>query len=275
MAKEVPDAHRLHVVEPGAEVDLSSIDTADTSAAPGDKEATNAASWELAVRLAALQDILWARQQERLLVVLQGIDTSGKGGTIEHVFGAVNPAGLRVTSFKAPSDEELAHDYLWRIHAHTPRGGEIVVFDRSHYEDVVAVRVHELAPPRRWAKRYDHINAFERMLVDEGTTIIKLLLHISKDEQRSRLRARLEEPEKHWKFRLGDLDARKQWDDYQDAFADMVERTSTDHAPWHVVPADKKWYRNWAVGTIVTGVLERMELTWPEPSDDFTGVVVE
>jgi PPK2 family polyphosphate:nucleotide phosphotransferase len=271
----IPHAHRLHRVDPGAQVDLGAADPGDVSAAPGDKEATQAASWELALRLAALQDVLWARQDERLLVVLQGIDTSGKGGTIEHVFGAVNPAGLRVTSFKAPTDDELLHDYLWRIHAHTPRGGEIAVFDRSHYEDVVAVRVHGLAPKPRWSRRYDHINGFERMLVDEGTTIVKVLLHISKDEQKRRLEARLEEPEKHWKFRLSDLDVRKEWDAYQDAFADMVERTSTEHAPWHVVPADKKWYRNWAVSTIVTGVLERMELTWPKPTDDFSAVVIE
>ena len=176
-------------------MDLAAIDPADASAAPGDKKATNAASDALAVRLAELQDILWARQQERLLVVLQGIDTSGKGGTVEHVFGAVNPAGLRVTSFKAPSETELARDYLWRVHANVPQGGEIGVFDRSHYEDVIAVRVFGLAArERHWRKRYDHINAFEQLLADEGTTIVKVLLHISKDEQKRRLEARLAEP---------------------------------------------------------------------------------
>jgi PPK2 family polyphosphate:nucleotide phosphotransferase len=276
MAKAlIPDAARLHLVEPGTKVDLEAIDPADVSAAPGDKDTTKEASAALVERLAELQDILWARQEERLLVVLQGIDTSGKGGTVEHVFGAVNPAGLRVTSFKAPSESELARDYLWRVHANVPQGGEIGVFDRSHYEDVSAVRVLGLLPEKRWRKRYDHINDFERLLTDEGTTMIKVLLHISKDEQKRRLESRLAEPHKHYKFRLSDLDARKQWDDYQEAFAEMVERTSTEDAPWHIIPADKKWYRNWAVATIVTGVLEDMELTWPESPDDLTGVVID
>jgi PPK2 family polyphosphate:nucleotide phosphotransferase len=208
-------------------------------------------------------------------VVLQGIDTSGKGGTVEHVFGAVNPAGLRVTSFKAPSESELARDFLWRVHANVPQSGEIAVFDRSHYEDVTAVRVLGLVPEKRWKRRYDHINAFEEMLTDEGTTVIKVLLHISKDEQKRRLEARLDTPEKRYKMRLSDLDTRKQWDDYQEAFADMVERTSTEHAPWHIVPADKKWYRNWAVATIVTGVLADMDLEWPESPDDLTGVTID
>jgi PPK2 family polyphosphate:nucleotide phosphotransferase len=265
----------LHRVDPGATLDLSSIDPADVSRAPGDKTATKEATAALSDRLAELQDRLWARQRERVLVVLQGMDTSGKGGTIEHVFGAVNPAGLRVTSFKAPSETELARDFLWRVHANVPQGGEIAVFDRSHYEDVLAVRVMGLVPEARWRKRFDHINAFEQLLADEGTTIVKILLHISKDEQKQRLEARLEEPHKHWKFRVSDLDARKQWDEYQEAFEEAVERTATAHAPWHVVPADKKWYRSWAVATIVTGVLEGMDLTWPEPEDDLGAVVVD
>ena len=276
MAKApIPDTARLHRVEPGGDFDLGAIDPSDVSAAPGGKRATVAASDELAVRLAGLQDILWARQRERLLVVLQGIDTSGKGGTVGHVFGGVNPAGLRVTSFKAPSESELARDYLWRVHANVPEGGEIGVFDRSHYEDVTAVRVLGLVPEKRWKKRFEHIRAFEKMLADEGTTIIKVLLHISKDEQKRRLEARLAEPHKHWKFRLSDIDARKQWDDYQVAFTEAIEQTATRHAPWHVIPADKKWYRNWAVATIVTGVLEGLQLSWPESPDDLTGVVIE
>ncbi|MFL6205101.1 MAG: PPK2 family polyphosphate kinase [Acidimicrobiales bacterium] len=271
----IPKAAQLHRVKPGATVDLGSIEPDDVSAAPGDKETTQAASAALVERLAELQDVFWARQEERLLVVLQGIDTSGKGGTVEHVFGAVNPAGLRVTSFKAPSESELARDFLWRVHANVPQNGEIAVFDRSHYEDVTAARVLGLVPEKRWKQRYDHINAFEEMLTDEGTTVIKVLLHISKAEQKRRLEARLDRPEKHYKMRLSDLDTRKQWDDYQEAFADMVARTSTAHAPWHVVPADKKWYRNWAVTTIVTGVLEDMDLEWPESPDDLTGVTIE
>jgi len=271
----IDDAAGLHRVKPGSKVDLDAIDPADVSAAPGDKDETKEASEALVGRLAELQDIFWARQEERLLVVLQGIDTSGKGGTVEHVFGAVNPAGLRVTSFKAPSESELARDYLWRVHANVPQDGEIAVFDRSHYEDVTAVRVLGLVPEKRWKKRYDQINAFEQLLSEEGTTIVKVFLHISKDEQKRRLESRLEEPEKNYKFRLSDLEARDQWDDYQEAFTEMVERTSTEHAPWHVIPADKKWYRNWAVATIVTGVLDGMDLTWPESPDDLTGVTVD
>jgi PPK2 family polyphosphate:nucleotide phosphotransferase len=274
VAQVPPSDAALHRVEPGQAVDLAAIDPADVSRAPGDKAATQDASQALADRLGELQDMLWARQRERVLVVLQGIDTAGKGGTVEHVFGAVNPAGLRVTSFKAPSETELARDYLWRVHANVPQDGEIAVFDRSHYEDVLAVRVHDLVPEARWRKRYDHIVAFEQLLADEGTTVVKVLLHISKAEQGRRLESRLAEPHKQWKFRLSDLDARKRWDDYQAAFAEAVERTAAPHAPWHVIPADKKWYRNWAVATIVTGVLEGLDLTWPESDDDLSDVVI-
>ncbi len=269
------DPTRLHRIEPGDRVDLSAIDPADTSAAPGDKDTTKAATVPLVARLAELQEVLWARRQERVLVVLQGIDTSGKGGTVAHVFGGVNPAGLNVTSFKAPSETELERDYLWRVHANVPAAGEIGVFDRSHYEDVLAVRVLGLVPEARWRRRFDHINAFEQMLADEGTTVVKLLLHISKDEQKARLEARLAEPHKHWKFQVGDLHARARWDDYQTAFADAVERTATDHAPWHVVPADKKWYRNWAVASILVATLEAMGLQWPKPTEDLSSVTID
>jgi PPK2 family polyphosphate:nucleotide phosphotransferase len=266
---------RLHLVEPGTTVDVSALDAADTSAAPGDKEATKQAGWGLAVRLAELQDVLWAGQDQSVLVVLQGIDTSGKGGTVEHVFGAVNPAGLRVVSFKAPTRNELARDYLWRIHAKVPADGEIAVFDRSHYEDVLAVRVEGLAPEEVWRRRFDHINAFEQMLVDEGTTVVKLFLHISKEEQAERLQARLDEPHKHWKFRIEDLDARSRWDDYQAAFSEAITRTSTEHAPWYVIPADKKWYRNWAVATIMIDVLEGLDLRFPDPQPGLADVVID
>lgn len=274
-APAMADAQRLHHIEPGRRLDLAAIDPADTSLAPGDKEGTKAATAPLVARLGELQEVLWARSRERVLVVLQGIDTSGKGGTVEHVFGAVNPAGLRVTSFKAPSATEQARDYLWRVHANVPADGEIGVFDRSHYEDVLAVRVLGLVPEKRWRRRYDHINDFEEMLVDEGTTIVKVMLHISKDEQKRRLESRLAEPRKHWKFKLSDLDARARWDAYQTAFTDAVERTGTKHAPWHVIPADKKWYRNWAVASIMVATLEAMDLAWPEPEDDLSGVVIE
>ena len=266
--------HNLHRIEPGTTVDLAEIDPTDTSAAPGGKDVTRDALAPLTDRLAELQDMLWAHSSERVLVVLQGIDTSGKGGAIEHVFGNVNPVGLRVTSFKAPAKTELARDYLWRVHANVPADGEIGVFDRSHYEDVLAVRVHELLPEARWRKRFDHINAFEKLLSDEGTTVVKVFLHLSKDEQKKRLEARLAEPAKRWKFQLGDLDARAEWDDYQAAFAEAITRTSTEHAPWYVIPADKKWYRNWALAMILVEVLEAMDLTWPDPEDDLSGIVV-
>jgi len=265
----------LHHIEPGTQASLADLDPADTSAAPGPKAITAPATEALADRLAELQDLLWARNQEKVLVILQGIDTAGKGGTVEHVFGAVNPAGLRVVSFKAPSEAELARDYLWRIHAQVPVSGEIAVFDRSHYEDVLAVRVEELVPEERWRRRFDHINAFEQLLVDEGTTVVKLFLHISKEEQRARLQARLDQPEKRWKYRASDLDARRRWDDYQAAFEEAISRTSTDHAPWYVIPADKKWYRNWAVASIMVSTLEGLDMTWPEPVEDLSGVVVE
>ena len=258
----------LHLVTPGTDLDVAALDAADTSAAPGDKEATKQAGWGLAVRLAELQDVLWAAQDQSVLVVLQGIDTSGKGGTVEHVFGAVNPAGLRVVSFKAPTRNELARDYLWRIHANVPADGEIAVFDRSHYEDVLAVRVEGLAPEEVWRRRFEHINAFEKLLVDEGTTVVKLFLHISKEEQAERLQARLDEPDKHWKFRVEDLDARSRWDDYQAAFSEAISRTSTEHAPWYVIPADRKWYSRLAITEILTRTLEDLGLSWPEADFD-------
>jgi len=271
----MPASPHLHRVEPGAGFKLADVDPADCRASPGDKEATRGATAVLADRLAELQEMLWAGGKHRLLLVLQGIDTSGKGGTIEHVLGAVNPAGLRITSFKAPSPNELARDYLWRIHANVPESGMIGVFDRSHYEDVLVAQVDKLVPERRWKRRHDHINAFEKMLVDEGTTIVKVFLHISKDEQRERLQARIDEPAKHWKFKAGDLVTRARWDEFQAAFEDVICRTSTAYAPWHVVPADKKWYRNWAVATILVRALEGLRLQWPEAETGVAGLVVD
>jgi PPK2 family polyphosphate:nucleotide phosphotransferase len=268
-------ASHLHRVKPGTTVAVHALDAADTSAAPGDRQATEAATATLATRLADLQDVLWARHKEKVLVVMQGLDTSGKGGTVEHVFGAVNPTGLRAVSFKAPTVAELERDYLWRVHSQVPAAGEIGVFDRSHYEDVLVARVEQLVPVERWQRRFEHINAFEQLLVDEGTTVVKLFLHISKDEQRERLQARLDQPEKHWKFNADDLDARARWADYETAYSEAITRTATEHAPWHVIPADKKWYRNWAVATIMVGVLEGLDLTWPPPSADLADVVID
>lgn len=271
----MPASPHLHRVEPGAVLKLADVDPADTRAAPGDKATTQAASAKLAGQLAELQEMLWAGGRHRVLLVLQGIDTSGKGGTVEHVLGAVNPAGLRVTSFKAPSQSELARDYLWRVHANVPESGMIGVFDRSHYEDVLVVRVLKLVPDESWQRRFDHINAFEKMLVDEGTTVVKVFLHISKDEQRERLQARIDEPAKHWKFKTADLETRARWDDFQGAFEDAISATSTVKAPWHVVPADKKWYRDWAVATILVGALEGLNLQWPDAEPGIAGLVVD
>ena len=226
-------------------------------------------------RLEALQERLYAHGQERLLVVLQATDTGGKDGTIRAVFDRVNPQGVHVASFKKPTEEELAHDYLWRIHEHTPATGSITIFNRSHYEDVLVVRVHGLVDEQTWARRYEHIRNFEQMLADEGTTIVKLYLHISKEEQRDRLQARIDNPEKHWKFEFGDLNERTLWDDYQVAFEDVLRKTSTRDAPWYVIPANRKWYRNIVISQILVDVLERLAGDEFDPNPELEGVVVE
>ena len=260
-------------VRPGSRVDLSAIDPAATHGFRKE-EATTELSRGLA-RLHDLQERIWAEHRHKVLVILQGIDAAGKGGTIEHVMGAMNPAGCPVTSFKAPTQPELDHDYLWRVHARTPGRGEIAVFDRSQYEDVLIVRVHDLVPKATWTRRYDQINDFERLLVEEGTTIVKFFLYIDRDEQAERFRARLAEPDKRWKFRLGDLDERKRWDDYIAAFEDAISRCSTEGASWYVVPANRKWFRNLAVADILADTLEALAPQYPEPTEDLTGVVIE
>jgi PPK2 family polyphosphate:nucleotide phosphotransferase len=209
--------------------------------------------------LAELQERLWAERTRAVLLVLQGMDTSGKGGVIKHVGGAFNPQGCHVTSFKAPTEEERAHDFLWRIRRALPDPGYVGIFDRSHYEDVLVVRVHSMVPEEVWSGRYELINRFEEDLVASGTKMVKCLLHISYDEQRERLLARLEEPDKRWKFREGDIDERRLWPAYQEAYADAVSRCSSESGPWHVIPADRKWYRNWAIGRIMVETLEEMD----------------
>jgi PPK2 family polyphosphate:nucleotide phosphotransferase len=225
-------------------------------------------------RLAALQERLWAEHRQRLLVVLQAMDTGGKDGVIEHVFGGVNPQGIKVTGFKAPSPVELAHDYLWRVHPHVPGNGEIVIFNRSHYEDVLVVRVHGLVPESVWHGRYRHIREFERSLAEEGTTIVKLFLHISPTEQETRLRARLADPTKRWKFRVGDLGDRERWYDFHAAYEDAITETSTTWAPWYVVPADRKWVRNVAVGRLIVDTLEQMDPQFPPPEANLDAVLI-
>jgi len=260
-------------VHHGDEVDLSKIHTgAPDDESKGDAKETTAG---LLADLEELQYLLWADGNQKVLVVIQATDTGGKDGTIRKVFGACNPQGVRVASFKAPTPDELAHDYLWRVHAQTPASGELVLFNRSHYEDVLVVRVHGLVPEERWRKRYDHIVDFERMLVDEGTTIVKLYLHISKDEQRERLQARLDDPTKNWKFAEGDLAERKRWDDYQAAFAEMLTRTSRSDAPWYVVPADNKWYRDLVVAEIMVQTLRGLDMSYPPAPEGLADIVVE
>ena len=259
-------------VEPGSPVDLSRWETDDDGGF--DKDDGRERTDELNTRLEVLQERLYAEGRHPVLVVLQATDTGGKDGTIRHVFDGTNPQGVSVASFKKPTDEELAHDYLWRIHQHTPRRGHITIFNRSHYEDVLVVRVHGLVPEDVWQRRYGHLCDFERLLADEGTTVLKLFLHISRDEQAERLQSRLDDPSKHWKFSLGDLAERERWDDYQEAFREMLERTSTEHAPWYVVPADRKWFRNLLVSELMVDALERLDPQFPPPTDDLDGVVV-
>ncbi len=261
-------------IRPGTDVDLASFDPNDTSGFDGGKSEAVAELKRLRKRLADLQYRFWADGGEKLLVVLQALDSGGKDGTVRRVFAGVNPQGVRVHGFKKPTEIELAHDYLWRVHRHTPASGMIAVFNRSHYEDVLVVRVLGLVPEERWRKRYGHINAFERLLTDEGTTIVKFYLHISEDEQAERFQARLDDPTKRWKFSKGDLATRSQWDAYMAAYNEALSKTSTEHAPWYVVPANKKWYRNLVVARTLIGILESMDLQFPEPEEDLDDIVI-
>ena len=224
--------------------------------------------------LSALQERLWAQSEQALLVILQAMDTGGKDGTIRHVFRGVNPQGVRVHGFGRPSPEELSHDYLWRIHRQAPEKGMITIFNRSHYEDVLVVRVHDLVPEARWSRRYRHIRDFERMLAEEGTRIVKVFLHISPDEQKERLQSRLDEPAKRWKFSRADLDERALWGEYQKAYQAAIAETAADHAPWYVVPANRKWYRNLVVSSILIQTLEDMGPRFPEPEESLDDLVV-
>ena len=252
-------------VKQGIEVDLRRWSTDSTDGFDGDKQQGAALLPLLNERLADLQGMLYAQARHKVLVVLQGMDTSGKDGTIKHVFRTINPIGVKVKDFKRPNEVELAHDYLWRVHEHTPRNGRIVIFNRSHYEDVLVVRVNDLVPPEVWKRRYEHIRAFETMLADEGTTIVKVFLHISKDEQRSRLQERIDNPSKHWKFEHGDIAERAHWDAYTEAYAQAISETSTDRAPWYIVPSDRKWYRNLVVSQLLIDALEALDMSYPEP----------
>jgi PPK2 family polyphosphate:nucleotide phosphotransferase len=260
-------------VAPGAGLDLSTFDPDETF---GHEKDTSAELLEDGrTRLEESQERLWAGRQHSVLVILQGIDTSGKDGTLRHVATAFNPQGCHVVGFGVPTPDELAHDYLWRVHRHTPAKGTITIFNRSHYEDVLVVRVHELVPQSVWQARYEQINEFEELLAESGTTIVKFFLHISKDEQRERLQARLDAPDKRWKFRRADLDERKRWGEYIAAYEEALARCSTDAAPWYVIPADRKWFRNLAVAEILATTLDDLDLRYPEPEAGLDGLVVE
>lgn len=263
----VPAAEALRA-KPGLIV--ADLDTRETPGFDGDKAAVAKLLAERGAHLADLQERLYAAgrsgDSRSILLVLQGMDTAGKGGIVKHVIGAVDPQGIDHTSFGVPTDEEKKHNYLWRIRKALPRGGQIGVFDRSHYEDVLVVRVHDLVPKSVWEKRYDEINRFEKKLVDAGTTIVKVAMFVSLDEQKERLAERLDRPDKYWKYNPSDIDERKRWPDYQVAYQAMLEQTSSDHAPWYVVPCDRKWFARLAVTELLIDALERLQLDWP-PAD--------
>jgi PPK2 family polyphosphate:nucleotide phosphotransferase len=228
-----------------------------------------------AVVMADLAKRLYAENKRSILLVLQGMDTAGKDGTIRSVMTGMNPTSCQVVSFKRPSEEELDHDFLWRIHKSVPRRGNIGIFNRSHYEDVLVVRVHSLVSGSQWKRRYDLINDFEKLLESTDTKIVKCFLHISKETQRERLQARLDAPSKHWKFNMGDLDERKLWADYQDAYEDALAKCSSQHAPWHIIPSDQKWCRNLVVSELLRKTLEEMDPQFPQAESDYDGVVVQ
>lgn len=262
-------------VQPGSTVNLAQWDPADKRAFDGDKKKGEARTAKLNAHLEQLQEILYAQAKHKVLIVLQAMDTGGKDGVIRHVFDGVNPQGVRVVAFKQPTPNELAHDYLWRVHPHTPGNGEMVIFNRSHYEDVLVVRVHNLVPETVWRRRYEQINAFEKLLADEGTTILKFYLHIDQDEQKERLQARLDDPEKRWKFAKGDLDERKLWPAYMHAYEEMLSKTSTAWAPWYIIPANRKWYRNLVISQIIVDTLAGLQMSYPPAEEGLDGLQVE
>lgn len=268
------DPFKLFRVKPGTRLNLSKIDPGDTAEFP-DKAAAEALIARNTTRCFDLQTHMWAENRRSILVVLQGMDTSGKDGTIRHVMTGLNPTSCRVVSFKRPSERELDQDFLWRIHAECPRRGEIGVFNRSHYEDVLVTRVHKLIDDATAKSRFTSILDFERHLTASGTTVLKFFLHISKDEQKRRLQARLADPTKNWKFEEGDLAERLKWDQYMSVYAEAIAKTSTDASPWFVIPADKKWFRNLAVSQALIGAMEKMDFKPPTPRTNLKSLVVK
>jgi PPK2 family polyphosphate:nucleotide phosphotransferase len=264
-----PDHFR---VKPGHQVTLTDWSTGTTDGFEGTKDDRATLLASLNERLGDLQQMLYAESKHKVLIVLQGMDSSGKDGTIKHVFRTINPLGVRVANFKRPNDVELAHDYLWRVHEQAPLNGRITIFNRSHYEDVLVVRVNELVPTKIWQRRFEHIRGFEQMLADEGTTIIKVFLHISKEEQRARLQERLDNPAKHWKFEHGDIAERAHWDAYTEAYQQAISETSTDDAPWYIIPGNHKWYRNLVVSQLLVDKLQSLDMRYPDPIDGIADI---
>jgi PPK2 family polyphosphate:nucleotide phosphotransferase len=261
------DYSRLFRVKPGEKIDLDDIE-ANFKLEGLSRDEAEAKLADLTEELRDLQHLMYAENSRSLLIVLQGRDAAGKDGTIRHVFGPMNPQGCRVTSFKVPSKIEAAHDFLWRYHIAAPKRGMVGVFNRSHYEDVLVVRVHDLAPKKVWSKRYDHINAFEKLLADNGTLILKFYLHIDPPEQLERFKKRIDNPKKNWKISDADYSERPYWNAYTKAFEDAISRCSTNDAPWFVIPANRKWFRNLAIAGIVVEAMESLEMQYPEPSVD-------
>ncbi len=272
----VSGALEKYLVKPGAKVDLRRIDADDRHLfGNGGKEESVEAFDKLQDELKLLQTVLYAQNKHRILVVMQAMDTGGKDGCIKHVFSRIDPQGIHVRSFKKPSEEEMAHDFLWRVHGKVPRNGELVIFNRSHYEDIIAVKVKKLFPEKIWKQRFRHVEEFERMLAEEGTTIVKIYLHISRDEQKRRLDSRLVNPEKHWKFNPDDLKDRALWPDFMDTYEEVLSKTSTEYAPWYVVPANRKWYRNLVVARIMVDTMKRLDMKFPEITWNPADIVVE
>jgi len=264
-----------YLVKPGSKVSFKKCDPDGKRDMPFGKGKAQDKLRDLVDELRKLQSRLYAGHKHRLLIILQAMDTAGKDSTIRHVFTGVNPQGVRVASFKAPTQEELDHDYLWRIHSKTPAKGEIAIFNRSHYEDVLVVKVHDLVPPKTWKKRYSQINDFERMLSDEGTTIIKFFLHIDRNEQKKRIEERLNDPKKAWKFSEDDLKERKFWDNYQKAYEEAISRTSTVWAPWHIIPSNEKWCRNLLITSIIVDKLKKLGMEYPKPAKGLDKITVK
>ncbi|NUO84048.1 polyphosphate kinase 2 family protein [candidate division KSB1 bacterium] len=262
-------------VKPGSKVDLKEWDPNDRTEFKESKEEGKQMLLPLNQKIDELQELLYAEHRHKVLIVLQAMDTGGKDGTIRNVFEGVNPQGVHIVSFKKPTLDELDRDYLWRVHRHVPGKGEIVVFNRSHYEDVLVVRVHELVPKEVWNQRYEQINNFERMLAEEGTIILKFYLHIDKDEQAQRLQERLDDPQKRWKFNPGDLEERKLWPEYLNAYEDVLSKTSTEWAPWYIVPANRKWYRNLVVATTLIEALEDLNMKFPDAPEEWSKIRIE